>query len=139
MLEYTFFHQQPFETFLRFLKEKAIQAEVEIEEEVRSALIPENLEAEVLDRIEQRYDELLGENESLFSAEHPDEQLHTAGLSVTMPQDRELRIPVEPALMNRLLSVASPAELGEFANHIAQAVLNPDYRPFCERHREGDL
>ncbi len=72
-------------------------------------------------------------NESLVAEEEGQAHVHTAGVNVTLSDGRVVQAAVDPKLMQRLLAVISPEELGELVNAVADAVENPDERPFCQR------
>lgn len=135
MLEYIFFHQRPWQMFIGFLQQKGLSPQFEHEEQGFMVRIPEATGDELMDDIEAYYDEMLDMNEELFMAESEEGQhIHTAGVSVNLKDGRTVQAAVEPELLNRMLDVISPEELGQLINCIVDAVEDPDERPFCQRN-----
>jgi hypothetical protein len=96
--------------------------------------LPDETDDSLMDDIEAYYDEMLDMNEALF-VEQADasEHVHTAGVSVNLSDGRSVQALVDPALLNRILTVLSTDELGRFINAIVDAVEHPDERSVCRR------
>lgn len=137
MLEYVFFHQQPFDQFLRFLKSIQVEPLKQgIEHSDAEGLIvylQDDLDDELSDRIEQYYDEMMELNEQLVADLQAQEDSSQVGVAVTLADGRSVLASVEPAVLNRILSVISHQQLGELVDTIVDAVENPDDRPLCKR------
>lgn len=137
MLEYIFFDQRPWELFDAFLREKGLIPESVHEEQGYLVRLPEDTDDELMESIEAYYDEMLDMNEALFIAQQDDgEQVHAAGVSVSLSDGRSVDAMVSPDLLNRILTVVSTDELGQLVSAIVDAVEHPDDRPFCRRHRD---
>lgn len=95
--------------------------------------LPEDLDDALDEKVELYYDQMLDLNESLVAEEEGQAHVHTAGVNVTLNDGRVVQAAVDPQLMQKLLEVVSPQELGDLVNAIADAVENPDERPFCQR------
>ena len=131
MLEYAFFHQRISGLFLDFVKQRGISAEVEQEELGIIVQIPEELDDQLLEKIEAYYDKLLDMTEELVNAD--EEHIHNVGIAVNLTDGRSVLAEVEPALVNKLLDVISMEELNDLVNAVVDAVENPDERPLCKR------
>ncbi|HDK38401.1 MAG TPA: hypothetical protein ENG92_05240, partial [Thiolapillus brandeum] len=83
MLEYVFFHAQPFEQFVAYLYELGLYPEIENDAECWEARLPEDLDDALSDKIEERYDQLMALNQQLFDQEL-DEDFHVAGVVVNL-------------------------------------------------------
>ena len=133
MLEYIFFDERPWRRFIEYLESLGLEPEASSGEEGWLVALPEDLDDEVDDKIEAFYDQMLDVNESLVAEAEGQSHVHTAGINVTLADGRVVQAAVNPELMQRMLSVVSPQELGELVNTIVDAVENPDERPFCQR------
>ncbi|GAB6041779.1 hypothetical protein [Endothiovibrio diazotrophicus] len=134
MLDYLFFVEPPFRKFLAFLEEKGVPVEQEVGEEQFEVRIPEELDDDLIDAIEVRYEELMDEGMAMME----EEDHHAAGVVVNLKDGETAYAIVRPELLNRVLGVISPEELGELVNAVVDAVENPDQRTFCQRLRDGD-
>ncbi|HID49413.1 MAG TPA: hypothetical protein EYP40_07370 [Chromatiales bacterium] len=140
MLDYVFFHQQPWERFLDFLRKEGLQPEVMIDEETRQASLPEDLADDVMDRIEAFYEEMIDLNQRLFDEEQGDSEQHVAGVVVTAEESKTVYAEIEPALLAKIMSVLTPEEFGKVVDAIVDAVQLPDERTLCQRARDaGDI
>jgi hypothetical protein len=133
MLEYIFFDERPWRRFIDFLESLDLEPESASGDEGWLVALPEDLDDELDEKIEAFYDQMLEMNESLVAEEEGQAHVHTAGVNVTLSDGRVVQAAVDPKLMQRLLTAISPEELGELVNVIADAVENPDERPFCQR------
>lgn len=135
MLEYVFFHAQPFEQFVAYLRELDLQPETEVDEDCWEARLPEDLDDALSEKIEERYDQLMDLNQQLFDQEQ-DEGYHSAGVVVNLANGETVYAQVDPALLGRIMSVLTPVEFGDVVNAIVDAIEQPDKRTLCQRMRE---
>ena len=133
MLEYIFFHERPWQRFIDYLTSIGLEPQATSGDEGWLVALPEDLDDELDEKIEAYYDEMLNLNESLVAEEEGQAHVHTAGVNVTLKDGRVVQAVVDPGLMQKLLDAVSPQELGDLVNAIADAVENPDERPFCQR------
>jgi len=137
MLEYIFFHKTPYEKFLQFLR--SIQVEPlkegvdETDVEGLVVFIQDNLDESLSNEIEAYYDDMMDLNESLVAEEDEGDRMNNVGLAVSLADGRSVLASVDPAVLNRVLSVITHRQLGEMVDAIADAVENPDERPLCKR------
>jgi hypothetical protein len=140
MLEYVFFDERPYLGFLKFLRSRGLEPETSTGEdgcdldtfEVR---LPEDLEDALAAQIEACYDRMMDMNQELFdqaAASGLDNQ-HSAGVVVNLSDGRAAYARINPKLLNKVLQVLSPAELGEIVDAIASAVENPDGDSLCQK------
>jgi hypothetical protein len=141
MLEYILFHKKPFQLFIDWLKEKGVSPVIEIEDDNYEIKIPEDLEENLLDEIDERYEELMDMNQQIVNDEERDNNQghHMAGIVVTLKDGSVSYADVDPNLLGRVMSAVSPEELGEIVNAIANAVEDPQPKAYCQRVREGDV
>ncbi|MEJ2612906.1 MAG: hypothetical protein P8179_23305 [Candidatus Thiodiazotropha sp.] len=115
------------------MKSLGIEPETVIKSEEWVASVPDDLDDELDEKIETRYEQLLEMNESLVAEQEGENHIHTAGINVTLSDGRVVQASIDPSLVNRLLGVLSADELGVLVSAIADAVENPDQRPLCQR------
>ncbi|MCU7809922.1 MAG: hypothetical protein KZQ77_01610 [Candidatus Thiodiazotropha sp. (ex Notomyrtea botanica)] len=133
MLEYIFFDERPWRRFIDYLESLGLEPQSSSSDEGWLVALPENLDDALDEKVELYYDQMLDLNESLVAEEEGQAHVHTAGVNVTLNDGRVVQAAVGPQLMQKLLEVVSPQELGDLVNAIADAVENPDERPFCQR------
>ena len=133
MLEYIFFDERPWNRFTEFLQQKGLSPQAEHEEQGYMVRLPEDTDDELMDDIEDFYDEMLDMNQALFTEEEGEDHRYSAGVTVNLSDGRTVQAAVDPGLLNRILEVVSTEELGLLVNAIADAVENPDDRSICRR------
>jgi len=138
MLEYVLFHEKTFLIFTDWLKHKGVSFEKEVSEEMFEIKIPEDLDDELLDEIDEKYDTLMELSQQMTDEEERDEQQghHMAGIVVTLKDGSSSYADVDPNLLGRVMSAISPEELGVIVSAIADAVENPQPKAYCQRVRE---
>lgn len=137
MLEYVFFHVQPFEQFLAYLEELGLQPETAVDDTCWEVRLPEDLDDNLSEDIEGRYDQLMELNQQLFDAEQ-EEGYHTAGVVVNLKKGDTVYAKVDPGLLGKIMSVLTPVEFGDVVNAIVDAVEEPDKRSLCQRMRDEE-
>lgn len=135
MLEYVFFHTQPFEQFVAYLHALGLQPETEIDEDCWEVRLPEDLDDALSKKVEERYEQLMDLNQQLFDQEQ-DEGYHTAGVVLNLANGETVYAQVDPALLGKIMGVLTPVEFGDVVNAIVDAVEQPDERSFCQRMRD---
>ena len=141
MLEYVFFEQEPRERFQGFLAEQGLDWTLETRDPETLVVIDDaTIDDELADRIEDLYDELFDMEQAIYEAsipKSPDHYIGT-GVVVNLKDGRAVYANLPPELLNRVLTVVSPEELGTIVDAIVSAVEDPDERTFCQRMREAD-
>lgn len=137
LLEYIFFHTQPFNQFKQFLKSKNVallkEGIDETDVEALVVYIQDDLDEALSDQIEDFYDDMMELNEVLIAELDETDEVHNVGLAVSLNDGRSVLAAVEPDVLNRILDVVSHQELGELVDAIADAVENPDASSLCKR------
>lgn len=133
MLEYIFFHKQLLDQFLEQLERHDIPCETRDDEMGLVAAIPDDLDDALAVQIDDIYDALIDRTESLLDDDEKHGEKHLAAISISLANGETVEAPVNPALLKRVLSVLSYEELNELVEAVADAIENPDHRPFCQR------
>lgn len=140
MLDYILFNEAPFKLFLQWLDEKKIAYETKVDEESYLIQIAENIKDNLLDVIDEKYDELMDMNRAIVNEEEKQNHdgYNMAGIVVTLKDGTKSYADVDSELLGRVVSAITPEELGVIVNAIADAVENPQTKTFCQRVREGE-
>lgn len=138
MLDYVLFNEVPFQLFIDWLKGNNVVYEFEMDEDNYVIKISEDLDEDLLDRVDEKYDELMDMNQDIINEEEfeKNDGHHMAGVVVTLKDGTISYADVDSKLLSRVVSVISPEELGSIVNAIADAVENPQSKTFCQRVRE---
>lgn len=134
MLQYIFFHIQPYENFLKFLENKGLSPETRTTDETFEVMVPEDIDDDLSDEIEDEYDRLFEINQGLMDDEDASENDYSvASVDVCLKDGTTSQANMPPRLINKIMEVLSPQEFGEVVAYIVDAVENPDSRTYCER------
>ena len=121
MLEYVFFHRQPLEHFVEFLREQGLEPELACEDEILEVHLPEDLDDALCDRIEDMYDQMMELNQMLFDEEGGAESdYHAAGVVLNLREGKTVYARVDPLLLGRIMEVLTPEEFGQVVNAIVE-------------------
>ncbi|MCK5262496.1 MAG: hypothetical protein KAJ92_02370 [Gammaproteobacteria bacterium] len=139
MLEYVLFHEKTFLLFVDWLKSKGVSPDVEIGDDTYEIKIPEDLDDELLDAVDEKYEALMDMSQQMTDDEEKENQqgYHMAGIVVTLKDGTVSYADVDPKLLGRVMSAISPEELGVIVSAIADAVEKPQPKAYCQRVREG--
>lgn len=134
MLEFIFFHKKTCELFEKAAKSSEIITETVCNDDTFLVRLGEDIDEEVLDNLEDYYDELMNMDQALMeeTADSSD-TLHAAGITIQLNDGRNVYASIDPALLSRVLQCISPDELNTLVHAITEAVENPDTRSLCQR------
>ena len=140
MLDYILFNEKPYQLFVEWLKEKGVDCEVSMDDEDYVIKVSENLNDDLLDDIDDKYEEFMNMSQDIIDAEEKEKHdgYQMAGVIVTLKDGSISYADIDSKLLSRVISVISPEELGEIVTAIADAVENPQSKTFCQRVREGE-
>lgn len=138
MLEYIFFNRKTYDLFKKSAISSGINAETDCNEECFTVRLPEEMDEDVIEKLEDYYDELMDLDQMLTEqalSEQTDssDTLHVAGITIQLKDGRNVYASIDPELLNRVLKNISPDELNILVSAITEAVENPDERSFCQR------
>lgn len=133
MLEYIFFDERPWRSFLAYLENMQLSPKSTVVEESWLVALPEEIDDVQFDRIEAFYDQMLDYNEELVTSAEDDAAVHAAGINITLSDGRVVQASIDPHLMRRLLEAVTPEELGGFVDRVVSAVESPPDLSLCQR------
>ena len=141
MFEYVFFHERPFNLFIDWLKEQSLSPEVQIEDDNYEISLPDDIDDELAEAIEEKYDELMEMNRQISESLDQQDQgnYSMAGIMVYLKDGQVSYADVKSDLLSRIMSAISPEEFGEVVEAIVDAVENPQTRSYCQRVRDGEV
>ncbi|MFW5954191.1 MAG: hypothetical protein ACOCSG_02700 [Guyparkeria sp.] len=140
MYEFTFLTPDRGAGFVKRLEELGLEVRVSedpIAEEATTIAIPDDTDEDLLEQIEEWYEEDTQAAEAELFASGEAETDVSAGVWVQLGDGGSTFAEMDPSVVSRILSVISADELAEFVSRIADAVENPDDTPICRRRREG--
>lgn len=137
MLEYIFFHEEPVQRFVAFLRQNGLSPDAQTTDEARLVMLDEqSVDDAMADRIDDFYDEMFELDQQLHNGSLQDDadNYASAGVVVNLVDGRTVYADVPGNLLGKVMQVLTPQELGDLVNAIVDAVENPDDRPLCKRH-----
>jgi len=134
MLEYVLFAEQLRDRLTAWLDDNGVDYQTAGDENELLVLIDEDIDADVLDRIDEQYDLLLDESARLADAEDdtPD-AVHLVGIQFQRSDGAVGMVRISPELANRLHRCLDMVELQAFVQTVVDAVEDPDNSPLCKR------
>ena len=141
MLDYVLFDEKPFQLFIDWLKKHCVAYEFEMEQDNYLIKVSEDLEEDLLDKLDDKYEELMDMNRDIINDEEIENNngYNMAGVVVTLKDGSISYADINSKLLSRVISVISPEELGEIVCAIADAVEKPQHKTYCQRVREGNI
>lgn len=131
MNEYIFFDSSLRDKFVEYAIALGVACELRDDTMGLIAAVPEDLDYELVDGLEERYDELQEEQSDLL-AQSEGGLKKLAGFQLSLPDGQTCTVPLQPDLANRLLSCFSFEEIQVLFDTVARTVLDPRDRPLCE-------
>jgi hypothetical protein len=134
MLEYIFFNEKTCHLFEKSAISSEIKPVMDCAEGCFTVKLPEDLDEELLEKLEDYYDELMDIERTL--AEQQDDcshNIHAAGITVKLKDGRNVYANVSPDLLNKVMQSISTDELNTLVCAITEAVEDPDESSLCQR------
>ena len=135
MLEYVFFNQQPCNKFMERAANEGIEAIIHQQDESFIVNLPEDIDDDLQEALEQLYDELIDMDRDIEERKPDDSQgiIHTAGITVSLSDGRTVYANVSPELLSKVLQCIDTCELNILVDAIVRAVETPDASSLCQR------
>jgi hypothetical protein len=139
MLEFIFFHQNISRQFTDFVASTGIDCNIDDDGDSITVAIPEDIDDDIADRIEEEYDRLLDLSREQIDREELDNQddYQKASLLITLDSGDKTCAHVDADTLNRILRVISNEALNELIGDIVDAVEHPDDRSYCQRLKDS--
>lgn len=130
MLEYVFFAEETRSRFVDFLNTRVIDVQL-AEADGLLVGIPEDIDDELAEQIDELYDELQFADAALLEASEDGLEKQAAGVRIQLRNGDACTVRIATGLMGRLLASLSPEELRDLVQDIARQVEDPDDLPIC--------
>lgn len=130
MLEYVFFDEGLRDKFVQFLQVRGVQIDT-ADNDNFLVMVPDDLDDELSDEIDYRYELLLQENADLLESEEGAVEKSAAGVRVELSDGTPCMVRLSPELLKRMLGCISMEELRDMVQSIALQVEDPDDLPVC--------
>jgi hypothetical protein len=125
MIEYIFFDACLRDRFVEYAESLNVACVMQDDNMGLVVAVPEDLADDLVDSLEERYDQLQEEQSSLIDqSEGGSKKL--AGFRVDLPDGQSCLVPLQPDMANRLLASFSFEEIHLLFDTVARSVLNPD-------------
>jgi hypothetical protein len=141
--DHAFFDQALAQSFADQLTERGIAAQVMAvaetgEESVCEVQVRQALTPEQMDEVEALYDQRFFEDQAaLIEGNEVWAQADVSGVQVQLSTGDYTTVAIDPAIMNKLLSVLSIEELQQFLHQVAEDIEHPKSGPVCQRMHEA--
>ncbi len=122
--------KSPYAQFMAFLFAHKVESEATAGEDSIEIRISDDLDEELQELIEDRYEELFALNQQLMEAAS---STGSAGVVVNLKDGTTTYADIPADILSRIMSVITPEEMGDVVNAIADAIEAPDHRPLCQR------
>jgi hypothetical protein len=132
MLDYICFDALFTQGFTEFLKQNNVQYQLRDDDMGTIVSIPDDLNDELDDLIDGQFEALEREYEARLKQEMVSEEKNITAISVNLSSGDTCYVPVSEEMMQRLLSVLSPQEVGDLVDAIVSVVEKPDPRFICK-------
>jgi hypothetical protein len=131
MDEYIFFDAGLRDSFVEFAGIRGVVCQSRDDTMGLVVAVPEDLDEELVDALEARYDELQDQQAELMSRTEGGLG-KLAGFKLDLPDGRSCTVPLQPDIANRLLSCFSFEEIGALFDTVARSALDPRDDHLCE-------
>ena len=134
MLEYVLFAEPLRDRFTQWLDDNGIAYRTGGDGDELLVLLDEDLDEEVLDRVDEQYDQLLEESARMADEEdNSPDAVHLVGIQFQRSDGVTGQVRITPELANRLHRCLDMVELQAFVQSVVDAAENPDSGPLCRR------
>jgi len=135
MLEYIFFNKETCNLFAKSATSSDLKPIIDCQDEYFTVRLAEDSDADILDKLDDFYDELLDMDRELAEQQQDDlsESINTAGITIRLKDGRNVYASVSPYLLNKVMQSISADELNTLVCAITEAVEDPDERGLCQR------
>ena len=137
MLDYICFDELFTQEFIAYLEERGVSYQCREDDMGTIVAIPDDLDEALDDDIDERFEALERAYERRLKKELMEGEKNISAISVNLANGETCYVPIQEEMMNRLMSVLSPQEIGDLVDAIVSVVEDPDTRPICH-HNPAD-
>lgn len=130
MIEYIFFEAALRDKFVAFAEQHGVPCTASDDSMGLLVAIPEDIPEELSDEIEEYYESLEDEQETLSKAKGDLNRL--AGFNFSLPDGQQRMLPLPSDMANRLLEHFSMEEIQGLLSATAECTLNPNSEHLCK-------
>ncbi len=138
MLDYICFDEEFTLAFKGFLESRGVEYQVREDDMGTIVAIPDDLDDALDDEIDEQFEVLERAYEQRLKQEMLNEEKNVTAISVNLANGDTCYVPIAEEMMQRLLSVLSPQEVGDLVDAIVSVVEQPDTRFICEHDGVSD-
>jgi hypothetical protein len=132
MPRFAFFDTDIREQFIEHAKSQGMQPELDEHADEYLAIVPDDLDPDVLEGLEEAYNEIMTTGMNLWEQEEESVvERSAAGVKVELSDGTVCNIKFDAEIMRKLLGCLTPLELENLVQAIALAVENPTDAPIC--------
>ena len=132
MFEYIFFDEGLRQKLVDYARSRDVAATMS-DDDGCLARVPEDVDEDVAEAIDDYYERLLQENADLLDGTEDGWEKNAGGVRVELSDGTPCNIKLDADVMSRVLNCISLEELRDMVQAIAEGVENPDDRPLCQR------
>lgn len=134
MLDYICFDELFTKEFIDYLHQRGVSYECREDDMGTIVAIPDDLDEALDDDIDERFESLERAYEQRLKKELMETERNISAISVNLANGETCYVPIPEEMMNRLMSVLSPQEIGDLVDAIVSVVEDPDKRPICQHN-----
>jgi hypothetical protein len=131
MMEYIFFDANLRDRFVEYARSQSVMCELQDDNMGMLVMVPDDLEDELNDRLEEHYEQLQDEQSRLLS-EVEGGFKNLAGFSLVLPDGSISTVPLQPDVANRLLANFTIDEIQALFSTVARCALEPGESHLCK-------
>ena len=135
MLDYILFNRKTCDLFGERAISLGITPVIDYQDDSFIVRLSEDSNEELLEQLEDYYDELLDTDRLLAEQQQDDtsDDIHAAGINIQLKDGRYVYASVSPELLNKVMQSINSEELNTLVCAITEAVENPDETSLCQR------
>jgi hypothetical protein len=138
MLDYICFDDVFTNEFKAYLEQRGVSYECREDDMGTIVAIPDDLDEVLDDDIDERFESLERAYERRLKQELMESEKNISAISVNLADGETCYVPIPEEMMNRLMTVLSPQEIGDLVDAIVSVVENPDTRPICHHNPDDE-
>lgn len=131
MMEYIFFDANLRDRFVEYARSHSVMCELQDDNMGMLVMVPDDLDDELNDLLEEHYEQLQDEQSQLLS-EVEGGFKNLAGFSLVLPDGSISTVPLQPDVANRLLANFTIDEIQALFSTVARCALEPRESHLCK-------